>query len=117
MLIYLRMIIIITDENGGVIRFNTSVNNQKFTNTLNNLGYDYVFVYNNDDASYAYQYLREDDVFVYNGHGTPGGIIFHDTGDVLTGSIVVHEGVTNKPNEHLITRYAENELASLRCVL
>lgn len=106
-----------TDDHGDRIQFDTTwTNAQSFIDVLNNDGYN-AYSNVNSNAKYAFNCLQEDEMFVYHGHGLPGGIIFSRDNDVATGAIVSYEMVTNYSKKYLIGSLSTNSLASLRCVL
>ena len=108
-------------KDGETKQYNTTVNNTEFTNVLSSAGYSpYVFV--NETPLQAYEYLPDDDVFVFRGHGNAGIISFRTTGDAVTGVIAVHRNVLGLYGDtgtiqHFINSFEYNELASLRCAL
>ncbi len=110
-----------TDDEGQLINFNTTHNDNKFVELFEDLGYA-AYSTVNFQAYYAYLYMRtEDDIFVFNGHGNAGIISFTTTNNESTGAIAVCSSVAGHypvgSDRYYINSCEANELASLRCVL
>lgn len=106
------------DENGTTRHFDTSTNYNYFKTVMTGLGY-LSFAYENPSSESAYTYLkRDDDVFVFMGHGGSGRIAFYTEGNVATGRILAHSnmGFANR-SPFYISNLNKNELCLNRCVI
>lgn len=105
-----------TDSDGVIKNYNSTTNNELFDNTLQSVGYLTV-VSVNETAEYAYQYLTDDDVFVFRGHGTPAMIWFYGNNGRVNGIISADEALPRFSSLYPINQMTENSLAKLRCAL
>lgn len=107
-----------TDDNGNSRHFDTSENYTYFKTVFSALGYS-ALSYENPTSTAAYTYLwRDDDVFVFMGHGGGGRIAFYKAGNVATGRILAHSNMGfSGTSPYYISDLDDNKLALARCVL
>ena len=105
-------------EDGASHHFDTSVNETCFRSVLNGLGYTSIS-YVNPTSETAYTYLkRDDDIFVFMGHGGSGRIAFYKEGNIATGRILAHTNMGfSNPAPFYISDLSDNELCLNRCVI
>lgn len=107
-------------NNGVTETFDTSGNEALFKSSFNALGYS-SNSYINPSPRTAYTFLKQNDVFVFIGHGGRGMISFRDEGDVSTGVIAVNRLVAYRyivgTDHNYVESLDHNELADERCVI
>lgn len=110
-----------TDGEGNTLPFDTSENYEYFKTVFNALDYSTIS-YKNPTASTAYTYLsRDDDVFIFMGHGGPGIVSFNIEENVSTGAIAVNYMVAWNyvvgNDRKYIEDLDDNELSQVRCAM
>ncbi|MBQ8381824.1 MAG: RICIN domain-containing protein [Clostridia bacterium] len=110
--------------------YDTTTNNSDFYFTFQELGYS-AYMSVNETAEYAYEYLPDDHIFVFRGHGEAGRIAFRDSNGTTTDRIFANTAIVFGTGYSICSRYenaddqsadtrvflADNALANLRCAL
>lgn len=106
------------NDSGNERHFDTSKNYEYFKDVFRGLDYSSIS-YKNPNSSDAYRYLRrDDDIFVYMGHGGSGRIAFAKEGNSITGRILADSNMNfSSISPYYISDLDDNELALSRCVI
>ena len=96
--------------------FDTRGSNTCFYETMKNCGY-IEHRYIGEEVEVALKSLKEDEIFIFTGHGEPATIVFHDLTGESAGVITVNRMVNSTENSGYIWDLEDNELSQLRCVL
>ena len=106
-----------TDEEGDEAEYDSTAQAEYFVDTMDDLGY-FGWKYENYNSVSGYACLKDDDVFVYRGHGGNGRIAFCSTGNVTVGRIVAHSNMGfSNPSPYYINHLPHNALSLSRCII